>query len=81
MAVIESKMYTLAIIGLLATVLSAFYYIRIIKIMYFDQPKKPFEKIIDYKIHGSILLSCVLLVLFFVYPSIFNEIISSITIF
>ncbi len=81
MAVIESKMYTLAIIGLLATVLSAFYYIRIIKIMYFDQPKKPFEKIVDYKIHGSILLSCVLLVLFFVYPSIFNEIISSITIF
>ena len=81
MAVIESKMYTLAIIGLLATVLSAFYYIRIIKIMYFDQPKKPFEKIVDYKIHGSILLSCVILVLFFVYPSIFNEIISSITIF
>ena len=44
MAVIESEMYTLAIVGLVTTVLSAFYYIRIIKIMYFDEPKKPFEK-------------------------------------
>ena len=43
MAVIESGMYTLAIIGLVTTVVSAFYYIRIVKIMYFDNPKKPFE--------------------------------------
>ena len=36
-AVIESKMYFLAIIGLVTTVISAFYYIRIIKIIYFDE--------------------------------------------
>ena len=42
MSVIESEMYTLAIIGLVTTVISAFYYIRIIKIMYFDEPKKTF---------------------------------------
>merc|ERR1711991_731701 len=35
-AVIEQKMYALAIIGLLTTVISAFYYIRIIKTIYFD---------------------------------------------
>ena len=81
MAVIESEMYTLAIIGLVTTVLSAFYYIRIIKIMYFDEPKKPFEKFVDYKIHGPIVLSCVLLVSFFIYPSILNEIVSNISIF
>ena len=81
MAVIESQMYTLAIIGLVTTVLSAFYYIRIIKIMYFDEPKKPFEKFTDYRIHGSILLSCILLLTFFIYPSILNEIVSSISIF
>ena len=39
MSVIESGMYTLAIIGLVTTVISAFYYIRIIKIMYFDLSK------------------------------------------
>ena len=81
MAVIESQMYTLAIIGLVTTVVSAFYYIRIIKIMYFDEPKKPFEKFTDYRIHGSILLSCILLLAFFIYPSILNEIVSSISIF
>ncbi len=80
MAVIESEMYILAIVGLVTTVVSAFYYIRIIKIMYFDEAKKPFEKFVDYKIYGPIILSCVLLVSFFLYPSILNEIISKITI-
>ena len=81
MAVIESEMYTLAIVGLVTTVLSAFYYIRIIKIMYFDEPKKPFERFVDYRIHGPIVLSCILLVSFFIYPSILNEIVSNISIF
>jgi len=81
MAVVESEMYTLAIVGLVTTVISAFYYIRIIKVMYFDEPKKPFEKFVDYKIHGPIFLSCILLVSFFLYPSILNEIVSSIRIF
>ena len=81
MAVIESQMYTLAIIGLVTTVVSAFYYIRIIKIMYFDEPKKPFEKFTDYRIHGSILLSCILLLTFFIYPSILVDTVSSILIY
>ena len=80
MAVIESEMYILAIVGLVTTVVSAFYYIRIIKIMYFDEAKKPFEKFVDYKIYGPIILSCILLVSFFLYPSILNEIISKISI-
>ena len=80
MAVIESEMYTLAIIGLVSTVLSAFYYIRIVKVMYFDSPKKPFEKFKNLKIYGSILISCVFLVSFFLYPSIFNQIISNIVV-
>jgi len=49
--------------------------------MYFDEPKKPFEKFVDYRIHGPIFLSCILLVSFFLYPSILNEIVSSISIF
>lgn len=34
----------LAIIGVLASVVSAFYYLRIVKIMFFDDPKPAFEK-------------------------------------
>jgi len=81
MAVIESEMYSLAIIGLVTTVVSSFYYIRIIKVMYFDDPKKPFEKFTDYNIHGLIFISCILLLSFFLYPSILNEIVSNVSIF
>ena len=65
MAVIESGMFTLALIGLITTVVSAFYYIRIVKVMYFDEPRKPFEKFTDFKIHGPLALSCILLISFF----------------
>ena len=43
LAVIEKQMYFLAIVGLLSTVVAAFYYLRIIKKMYFDEEK---EKIV-----------------------------------
>ena len=81
MSVIESGMYGLAIIGLVTTVVSAFYYIRIIKIMYFDSSKKPFENYRDYGVQGSLMLSCILLVSFFLYPSILNDLIANISIF
>lgn len=38
LAAIEAQLYTLAVIGVLTSVVSAYYYIRIIKVMYFDEP-------------------------------------------
>jgi NADH-quinone oxidoreductase subunit N len=43
LAAIESGLYVLAVIGVLASVVGAFYYLRIIKIMYFDEPAPGFE--------------------------------------
>ena len=43
MAVIEQSMYFLAIVGLLSTVIAAFYYLRIIKIIYFDKEKEKYD--------------------------------------
>ena len=80
MSVIESGMYTLAIVGLLSTVISAFYYLRIIKIIYFDEIKNPFDKIKNLGITSTIFLSCSILVLFFLYPSILNNIVSILSI-
>jgi NADH-quinone oxidoreductase subunit N len=37
-AAIEAKLFVLAVIGIVASVVSAFYYLRIIKVMYFDDP-------------------------------------------
>ena len=80
MSVIESGMYTLAIVGLLSTVISAFYYLRIIKIIYFDEIIIPFDKIKNLRITSTVLLSCSLLVLFFLYPSILNNIVNTLLI-
>ncbi|SMD05987.1 NADH-quinone oxidoreductase subunit NuoN [Rhizobium sp. RU36D] len=44
-AAIEAKLYALAIIGVLASVIGAYYYLRIIKIMWFDEPKSEFTRI------------------------------------
>ena len=81
MAVIENKMYTLAIIGLVTTVISAFYYLRIIKIIYFDKPKKPFEETYDWGLKGPLILSSILTLMYFIYPSSLIDIISSILIY
>jgi NADH-quinone oxidoreductase subunit N len=81
MSVIENGMYTLAIIGLLTTVVSAFYYLRIIKIIYFDELEKPFDEIKNISITSTVLISCLLLVTFFLKPSFLNNIINSIFIY
>ena len=80
MSVIESQMYALAIIGLVTTVISAFYYLRIIKIIYFDKPKKPFEVNYNLGLKISLILSSILVLIYFVYPSILIDLVSSIKI-
>ena len=81
MSVIEVKMYALAVIGLVTTVVSAFYYLRIIKVIYFDKPKKPFEKCYDWGLKISLILSSILILIYFVRPSALTNIISSIVIY
>lgn len=44
LAAIEAKLYTLAVIGVVASVVGAYYYLRIVKLMWFDDAKGGFEK-------------------------------------
>ena len=78
MSVIESNMYILAIIGLLATVISAFYYLRIIKIIYFDKPKKPFDISSDLSVKIPLTVSTLIILLYFIYPSLLLNTVNSI---
>ena len=80
-AVIEAKMYLLAVVGLVTTVISAFYYLRIIKVIYFDRPNKPFDKVYDWGLKASLILSTILILIYFVYPSILTNIVYSIKIY
>ena len=79
-AVIENKMYTLAIIGLLSTVISAFYYLRIVKIIYFDDANNSFDQIKSLGISTTLFLSSLILVTFFMYPSFLNNIVDTLII-
>src|SRR5690606_23824979 len=45
LAAIDAQLYVLAVIGVLASAVSAFYYLRIVKIMYFDEPTATFETV------------------------------------
>ncbi len=76
-AVLEQKMYALAIIGLLTTVISAFYYLKIIKTIYFDDSVISFDAPKNKFAQLSILISCVTLLTFFLYPSVLNNVAES----
>ena len=73
MSVIENELYALAIIGLLTTVISAFYYLKVIKIIYFDDKKIKLDDIRNISIKSTIIISCLILSLYFISPSIINS--------
>ena len=78
LAVIEKQMYFLAIIGLLSTVIAAFYYLRIIKIMYFDDAKQKYDVDHHLGLKLSLIISTIIILLYFMYPGSLVEIINKI---
>ena len=78
-AVLESKLYLLAVIGLVTTVVSAFYYLRIVKIIYFDESKTSFQSVKNLPLKFVLLTSSLIILLYFVYPSILIDMTSSIS--
>ena len=79
LAVIEQSMYFLAIVGLLATVVAAFYYLRIIKIIYFDPEKEEYETSHNLGLKITLAVSTIFILAYFIYPSSITEIVSKIT--
>ena len=45
LAAIEAHLFVLAVIGMLASAVSAFYYLRVVKTMYFDEPNQEFAAV------------------------------------
>src|SRR3546814_16067863 len=44
LAAIEVGLYVLAVVGVLTSVIGAFYYLRIVKLMYFADPVEAFDR-------------------------------------
>ena len=79
-SVIEQSMYFLAIVGLLSTVVAAFYYLRIIKIMYFDEEKESYDKDHGIWLKFSLAVSTLIILIYFIFPSQLVDIVSKINI-
>ena len=65
---IQAGLYPLAVIGVVASVVGAYYYLRIVKIMFFDEAKPAFASVRAKE--GTVMLLSLLLVLFFIVPFI-----------
>ena len=79
-SIIEQSMYFLAIVGLLSTVVAAFYYLRIIKIMYFDKEKEKYDTDHSIWLKFSLTISTLLILTYFIFPSQLIEVVSRINI-
>src|SRR5450631_3742506 len=68
LAAIKAGLYTLAVIGVLSSVVGAYYYLNIIKMMYFDEPVKGFERMPG-MLRLVLGVSGLSVMLFFAYPA------------
>jgi NADH-quinone oxidoreductase subunit N len=68
-AVIEQGFIVLAVIGVLASVVSAVYYLKIIRVMYFDEPKVAFDKAEGAAIPAILVVSTLFIVVFWLLPA------------
>ena len=67
-AAVEAKLYALAVLGVLASVVGCYYYLRVVKVMYFDEPVEPFEPIAG-ELKLVMAVSALFVVLFVAYPA------------
>jgi len=65
-AAIEADLYTLAVLGVLASVVSSYYYLRIVKLMYFDNPLDSFDSPIGKEI-SIVTIGMSVAVVFFIF--------------
>ena len=79
-SVLEQSMFFLAIVGLLSTVVAAFYYLRLIKIMYFDKEKEKYDTDHGLWLKFSLGASTLLILIYFIFPSQLIDIVSRINI-
>ena len=68
LAAIKAGLFTLAVIGVVTSVVGAFYYLAIVKVMYFDEPKDAMEPM-GVELRVVLAVAGIFNVLFFVYPA------------
>jgi NADH-quinone oxidoreductase subunit N len=67
-AAIQAGLVTLAVIGVVTSVVGAYYYVRIVKIMYFDEPQAAFEPM-PAGVQVVLAVTTFIIVVFFIVPA------------
>ena len=68
-AAVGAGYYTLAIIGVITSVIAAYYYLRIIKLMFFDSAVDPYDKGISFARRAVIMIAAIIVVGFVAMPN------------
>jgi NADH-quinone oxidoreductase subunit N len=68
LAAIDAHLVGLAVIGVVTSVVGAFYYLRIVKVMYFDEPLGTFDRPIATELKWVLVVTAVLTMFFFALP-------------
>jgi NADH-quinone oxidoreductase subunit N len=68
LAAIDAKLTGLAVIGVLASVVGAFYYLRVVKVMYFDEPVGAFDRPIAIELKAVLVVTAILTLFFILLP-------------
>jgi NADH-quinone oxidoreductase subunit N len=66
-AAIKANLFTLAVIGVLTSVVGAFYYLSIVKVMYFDQPLGKLDPV-RVELRTVLAVAGIFNIFFFAYP-------------
>ncbi len=69
-AAVDAGLYLLAVIGVLATVVGSYYYLRVVKVMYFDEPAPGFVQPAG-ATSAVIAVTALFTLLFFLFPAPF----------
>ena len=69
LAAVQAHMVPLAIIGVLTSVVAAYYYLRIIKIMYFDELAQPIDPLPDFGVKAVVALTAIYMIVFTIWPA------------
>jgi NADH-quinone oxidoreductase subunit N len=68
LAAVNAQLTGLAVIGVVTSVISAFYYLRVVKVMYFDEPVGAFDRPISAELKGVLFVTAVGTLFFFLIP-------------
>jgi NADH-quinone oxidoreductase subunit N len=70
LAAIDAGLVGLAVIGVVTSVVSAFYYLRIVKVMYFDEPAGAFDRPLAAELKGVLLVTAIVTLFLFLVPGV-----------